>query len=103
MNTSRREEKLLVPFAKISASGLDYMPAFYTTTFPRPQAETGLFLTMGAMRKGQIYLNGHNIGRFMRSPAQDRYYLPCAWLKDENILTIFEEYGIEPEGVRLQR
>ena len=102
ISAAGRQDKLLVPFAEIRAHGQSYTPAWYTTTFPRPEAARSLFLSMGEMRKGQIYLNGHNIGRFMRCPAQSRYYLPEAWLCDENRLTIFEEYGIEPDGVRLQ-
>ena len=101
---ARGQDTLLVPFAEIRAGGRDYMPAWYTTTFPRPEVEgVGLFISMGEMRKGQIYLNGHNLGRFMRCPAQSRYYIPAAWLKDENRLIIFEEYGIAPDGVRLER
>ena len=101
---ARGQDTLLVPFAEIRAGGRDYMPAWYTTAFPRPEVEgMGLFISMGEMRKGQIYLNGHNLGRFMRCPAQSRYYIPAAWLKDENRLTIFEEYGIAPDGVRLMR
>lgn len=103
ISAAGRQDKLLVPFAEIRAHGQSYTPAWYTTTFPRPEAARSLFLSMGEMRKGQIYLNGHNIGRFMRCPAQSRYYLPEAWLCDENRLTIFEEYGIEPDGVRLER
>lgn len=103
ISAAGRQEILLAPFAEIRAHDQRYTPAWYTTTFPRPDAADGVFLSMGEMRKGQIYLNGHNVGRFMRCPAQSRYYLPAAWLADENTLTIFEEYGIAPDGVRLER
>lgn len=53
------------------------------------------------MRKGQIYLNGRNVGRFLTGVTQNRYYLPESWLKEENTLSIFEEYGVNPDGVAL--
>ncbi len=96
------QSKLLAPFARIGVQS-QHRPAWYTTTFARPDAPDGLFITLGAMRKGQIYLNGHNVGRFQRCPAQRRYYLPAEWLCADNRLSIFEEYGIAPDGVRLER
>lgn len=81
-------------------------PTFYSTTFPRPSGDMPLFVRVGSMQKGQLYLNGHNIGRFWQTGGfgngvQVRYYLPKPWLKDQNTLVAFEEYGLPPNGAAL--
>ncbi len=81
-------------------------PTFYSTTFTRPIGDMPLFVRVGSMQKGQIYLNGHNLGRFWQtggfgSGVQGRYYLPSPWLNDVNTLVAFEEYGVPPNGASL--
>jgi len=44
-------------------------------------------------RKGQIWLNGQNIGRFWQIGPQEQYKLPPSWQRDENELLIFAEDG----------
>lgn len=58
-------------------------------------------LRMDGMGKGQIYLNGRNIGRYWQIGPQRDYYLPEPWLEGDNELVIFEEEGKEPKNVRL--
>ena len=52
--------------------------------------------------KGQIFLNGHNVGRFWNIGPQQRYYLPECWLDESNELMVFEERGNIPSGSRLE-
>ena len=54
------------------------------------------------MSKGQIFLNGHNVGRFWTVGPQEDYYLPSCWLKEENELMLFEEQGLIPAGSALE-
>jgi hypothetical protein len=75
-------------------------PFFVRANFARLTSLKRLSLTMGALRKGQIWLNGRNIGRFWQAGPQEYYKLPLSWLEDENELLIFVEEG-RPEGVRL--
>ncbi|MBA7494781.1 hypothetical protein ES702_05358 [subsurface metagenome] len=58
-------------------------------------------IAMEGMGKGQIYLNGHNIGRYWQIGPQKEYYLPETWLKNNNELVIFDEEGKIPQEVRL--
>ena len=46
--------------------------------------------------KGQIYLNGRNIGRFWTRGPQELYYLPECWLAGQNELMLFVEDGNLP-------
>jgi len=98
----------LMPDQK-SPVGSGAEPAWYTVCFPLPEGDGPVFLEIGNMHKGQIYMNGHNLGRFWQvgghnggNGVQNRYYLPRPWMAEENRLVIFEEYGLPPEGVSLQ-
>jgi hypothetical protein len=55
------------------------------------------------MRKGQLYLNGRNVGRFWAvDGTQKSYYLPRPWMRGQNRLVCFEELGLRPDGARLE-
>ncbi len=77
------------------------LPAWYRSRFKYTKAPEPLFLRISGTKKGQIYLNGHNVGRFWNIGPQEYYYLPEPWLADENELLIFEEQGHIPSGSRL--
>ena len=67
-------------------------------------------LLLWGMTKGQIYLNGNNVGRYFQSTAkggavgpQRRYLLPSSWImaSGNNDLLLFDEHGRLPEKCRL--
>lgn len=71
-------------------------PRFFTATFGRealPEGLRALRLRVGGLVKGQIWLNGRNIGRFWQIGPQEDYKLPVSWLADQNELRIFAEAG----------
>jgi hypothetical protein len=70
-------------------------PAFYRATFSRAAVgeATSLRLRVGTLVKGQIWLNGYNVGRYWQIGPQEDYKLPLSWLADENELLIFAEEG----------
>ncbi|MDY6914505.1 MAG: beta-galactosidase [Planctomycetota bacterium] len=76
-------------------------PAWYITNFKYASRPEPLFLHIISAKKGQIFLNGHNVGRFWTVGPQQYYYLPECWLGEENELLIFEEAGNTPSGSRL--
>ncbi len=77
------------------------LPAWYRTKFRYGGSDVPLFLRISGAKKGQIYLNGFNIGRFWNIGPQEYYYLPEPWLQGENELLIFEEQGNTPSGSSL--
>ena len=77
------------------------LPAWYRCRFKYGECGLPLFLRLSGARKGQIYLNGSNVGRFWNIGPQEFYYLPEPWLLPENELLIFEEQGNIPSGSRL--
>lgn len=85
-------------------------PAWYRATFNISSTAQPLCLEPKGLSKGQIYLNGHNVGRFVMTDEQGKargpqkhYYLPEPWLKTDepNMLTIFDEHGCKPSGCKL--
>ncbi len=78
------------------------LPVWYRTTFPAPSGTDPLFLTILQARKGQIFLNGHNAGRFWSIGPQSSYFLPTCWMQEVNEVLIFEQSGHPPTGSRLE-
>jgi beta-galactosidase len=80
-----------------------HWPAWHECTFKAPPANSPpLFVRLQGASKGQLYLNGHNIGRFWVGEPQELYYLPSCWLLPTNRLLIFDEHGQTPRGSKLE-
>ncbi|MCU0493511.1 MAG: beta-galactosidase [Chloroflexaceae bacterium] len=78
--------------------------AFYRAAFPISDLKSPiskLALRIGGLCKGQIWLNGRNVGRYWHVGPQESYKLPVSWLQDENELLIFDEEGGSPQGLAL--
>ncbi|MDR0507255.1 MAG: beta-galactosidase [Dysgonamonadaceae bacterium] len=83
----------------IKPSGTIEAPAYYRATFQLDK--TGdTFLNMMNWKKGMVYVNGHNIGRFWEIGPQQTLYLPGCWLKKgENEIIILDLGGTENRTV----
>jgi hypothetical protein len=77
-------------------------PAWYAASFKHSVDGGPLLLHVVGARKGQIFINGHNVGRFWTIGPQQSYYLPACWLGENNELLIFEEQGNLPRRSRLE-
>lgn len=85
----------------------DHAAALGTST----EEPEGLWFEPVGMSKGQVFLNGMNVGRYwVADPAgksvgpQKRYLLPKAWLRpagETNDLVIFDEHGCDPSKARV--
>ncbi|EOA26208.1 hypothetical protein CARUB_v100167700mg, partial [Capsella rubella] len=99
------------------------------SSFDTPVGNEPLALDMNTMGKGQIWVNGHNIGRHWPAytargncgrcnyagiynekkclshcgePSQRWYHVPRSWLKPYgNLVVVFEEWGGDPSGISL--
>ena len=99
------DEKAFGPLGRAVA-----LPCWYRSSFMASPTDTPLWLEPCGMTKGQIFINGHNAGRYFVSTAankavgpQKRYYLPQPWLHDDkpNELVLFDEHGRNPGQCRL--
>ncbi|MEM8738106.1 MAG: beta-galactosidase [Planctomycetota bacterium] len=97
------------PPARAKSKPLD-RPAWYRTAFTVSSTRCPLFFYPKGMSKGQLYLNGRNLGRYFIQtrdrqpvPPQLLYYLPEPWLNTDeaNELTVFDEHGFPPTNARL--
>ncbi|HRP64120.1 MAG TPA: beta galactosidase jelly roll domain-containing protein, partial [Phycisphaerales bacterium] len=88
------------------ARSLRGLPCWWRTTFPATQATIQpLWLETKGLSKGQVFLNGYNLGRYFSATAtgkavgpQTRLFVPGAYLnaEGENELLIFDEHGCDP-------
>lgn len=93
---------LLPVGSRLARKGTTLTPSWLETRFPMPAGDQPVYLHIGELQKGQIFLNGRNAGRFWRSGGtQEQYYLPRSWMREDNRLVIFEELGLHPQGAAL--
>jgi beta-galactosidase len=68
-------------------------PCFYRGTF-NVSSPADTFLDTSSLGKGQVWLNGHALGRFWSVGPQKTLYLPGPWLKSgANEIVIFDVEG----------
>lgn len=76
-------------------------PAFYKFEF-EADALCDTFVDFGGFGKGNIFINGFNLGRFWEIGPQKRLYLPAPLLKHgSNTIIIFETEGKSAESITL--
>ena len=73
-------------------------PAVYKGTF---KAEEGVdtFLNFEGWKKGFVFINGFNIGRYWNVGPQGTLYVPGELLKEENVIEIVELHNENPKPV----
>lgn len=85
-------------------------PRWWRTTFSVSHTDAPLLFDAAGLSKGQLFLNGRNLGRYWvatrtgkKVPPQTRYYLPEPWLHTgkPNELLIFDEHGMPPKSCKL--
>jgi hypothetical protein len=96
--------------------------SWWRATFESPNGKRAIAVDLKGMNKGIAWLNGRCIGRYWLvtagpegdtwrkavvrtegegEPTQRYYHLPSEWLRDRNVLVLFEEAGGDPSSVRL--
>ncbi|MGN6181864.1 MAG: beta-galactosidase, partial [Mucilaginibacter sp.] len=68
---------------------------YYKGTFElKETADT--YINIGSGKKGLIWVNGHNLGRYWNTGPQKRLYCPADWLeKGENEVVVFDTRSSE--------
>ena len=89
---------------------LPSQPSWLGCTFTIKSLDTPLYLEPHGMSKGQIYLNGSNLGRYFVSThagkavgPHNKCLVPASWLREQepNELILFDEYGRSPSRCKL--
>lgn len=85
-------------------------PAWWRCAFNAGEGEAPLLLDVAGLTKGQIYVNGRNLGRFWvathdgkKVPPQTRYVIPRSFLAADGAdeLVVFDEHGHHPGRCKL--
>ncbi|MEC9373179.1 MAG: beta galactosidase jelly roll domain-containing protein, partial [Planctomycetota bacterium] len=85
-------------------------PTWWRCTFKVKDAAAPLHFDASGLTKGQIFVNGRNLGRYWvttpsnkKVPPQTQSYIPEAWLnlEGENEIVIFDEHGATPNRCKL--
>jgi len=71
-------------------------PAFYKGTF-KAKSKNSCFVHFDNLKKGVIYVNGFNLGRYWERGPLEALYIPGAILKEDNEIVVFEAEGIKGE------
>ena len=88
--------------------------------FAHPGPGESLVVDLTGMSRGMLWLNGRLVGRYWlvaegalqqgghpaistSAPTQQQYHLPIAWLREQNVLVIFDELGGDVTRLQLLR
>jgi beta-galactosidase len=59
------------------------------------------YLDMSNFKKGMVWVNGHNLGRYWEIGPQKRLYCPAPWLKKgENEIVVLDQHQLEATTVK---
>jgi beta-galactosidase len=60
-----------------------------------------MFMDMTGYKKGVVWVNGHNLGRYWDIGPQKRLYCPASWLKaGENVVIVFDQHKTDASPLR---
>ncbi len=97
------------PIAKAKLSSRA-VPSWWQCEFEVPEVPSSpVMLDLSGMTKGQVYVNGANLGRYFVATATGEavapggpVWIPACWMTEGlNTITIFDEHGGNPGKVRL--
>lgn len=72
-------------------------PVWYLAKPQKLSRQMPAFIKLPEGIKGQLYINGHNLGRIWSGIPQDTYYIPECWVGEENIFLLFCENAPDSE------
>jgi beta-galactosidase len=74
--------------------------AFFKASFTLT-ATGDTYLDMSNFKKGMVWVNGHNLGRYWEIGPQKRLYCPAPWLKKgENEIVVLDQHQLEAATVK---
>ena len=72
---------------------------FFKGTFSL-NAVADTYFDLSHYKKGVVYVNGHNLGRYWEIGPQKRLYCPATWLKKgPNDIVVFDLHQLTPSPV----
>jgi beta-galactosidase len=99
------DEKFMEQLKTIPANRMLYQKPcnFFRGSFSLGTAGD-VYFDMSNYKKGMVYVNGHNLGRYWSKGPQFRLFCPSDWLqKGENEITVFDFLQMEAKQVSGER
>jgi hypothetical protein len=93
-----------------AASQLKGQPCWWRCSFEAGELTDPLWCEVAGLSKGQVFINGHHLGRYFSTTAsgravgpQDRLFIPASWVDTDrpNEIMIFDEHGFSPHRTKL--
>jgi beta-galactosidase len=83
-----------------ATSGTTAKPGqFFKATFKLSRVGD-TYIDFTRLKKGIIWVNGHNLGRYWDIGPQNRLYCPAGWLKKgNNEIVVFDLHQVGPSSV----
>lgn len=75
-------------------------PAYFRGAF-RADSQADCFVDVRNFKKGYVFVNGKNLGRYWDVGPQRTLYLPGVWLKEENEIVVFEQEGFAKPEIQI--
>ena len=75
-------------------------PLFLKASF-KAEEKTDTFVDMRGFTNAIVYVNGFNLGRFLKKGPQYTLYLPGTLLKDENEIVVLETMGMKKPEITI--
>lgn len=79
-------------------TSVEKFPKFFKGTF-KAATDADCFVDMSGFKKGCVFINGFNLGRYWEAGPQVTLYVPKGVLKAENEIVIFEQEGTDRSAV----
>jgi len=96
------------PVSRSAVRALRGTPCWWRTSFVVDDLPVPVRVTTDGLSKGQVFVNGQNLGRYFTATGdghavgpQKSLYVPRSWLKpgEHNELLIFDEHGFAPHRI----
>jgi beta-galactosidase len=97
--------------APAQAAKLRGRPCWWRCSFTPAAGVAPLWFNTAGLSKGQLYVNGRNLGRYFTSTStgravgpQQRLHVPDVWLTPDepNEILVFDEHGFAPHKTKLE-
>ncbi len=95
---------------KTDAKMIKGTPCWWRASVEIPETAVPAWFEAVGLSKGQLYLNGENVGRYFAATSdgkavgpQHSLYLPAPWIKfgQDNEIIVFDEHGFAPHRTRV--
>ena len=83
-------DKWIGALAPKATKTVDRAGVFFTGTFTL-EATADTYIDMAGYKKGVVWVNGHNLGRYWDIGPQTKFYCPASWLnKGKNTVIVLD-------------